>query len=197
MEDVEQRALSTFRGRCPLFWKRYVDNTYIAIHPEEIKEFHNCMNSIKPSIQFTKEIRQNNKLPFLDINLMKEDNGIISTSVYQKKTHKDQYLHFSSHHPIAYKQAVIRALFTRASRLSSSLVQKSSEERHVATALQENGYPSILIRKHHTQSRQRQDIYEKPSARVTLPYIQEMSEAIRRVLGELDIETTFKLFISL
>ena len=71
----------------------------------------------------------------------------------------------------------------------NSLVHRSSEERHVVTAHQENGYPSHLIQKHRTQGRQRQDISEKLSARVTLPYIQRMSEAIRRVLGELDIQT--------
>ena len=85
MEDVEQRVLSTFR----LFWKRYVDDTCTAIHPEEVKEFHNHLNSIKPSMQFTKEIHQNNELPFLDVILIKEDNGTISMSVYQKKTHAD------------------------------------------------------------------------------------------------------------
>ena len=169
MEDVEQRALSTFRGRCPLFWKRYVDDTCTAIHPEEIEEFHSHLNSIEPSIQFTKEIQQDNKLPFLDINLMKEDDGTISTSVYRKKTHTDQYLQFSSHHPIAHKQAVIRTLFTRASRLSSSLIHRASEERHVVAALQGNGYPSRLILKHRTQGRLRQDNSDKPSARVTLP----------------------------
>ena len=100
MEDVEQRALSTFRGRCPLFWKRYVDDTCTAIHPEEIEDFHSHLNSIEPSIQFTKEIQQDNKLPFLDINLMKEDDGTISTSVYRKKTHTDQYLQFTIQLPI-------------------------------------------------------------------------------------------------
>ena len=65
-EDIEQRALSTFRF--PLrFWKRYVDDTCTAIQPCIIEEFHQHLNSIKPSIQFTYEIEQNNQLPFLDI----------------------------------------------------------------------------------------------------------------------------------
>ena len=128
---------------------------------------------------------------------MKEDDGTISTSVYRKKTHTDQYLQFSCHHPIAHKQAVVRTFFTRASRLSFSLLHRSSEENHVVTALQENGYPSHLIQKHHTQGRQRQDNSEKPSVRVTLSYIQVMSKAIRRVLGELDIQTAFKPLSSL
>ena len=81
-----------------------MDDTCTAIH-QEIDEFHKHLNSIETVIQFTKEIQQENKLPFLDIHLTKEDDGTISTSVYCKKTHTDQYLHFSSHHQIAHKQA--------------------------------------------------------------------------------------------
>ena len=37
-----------------------------------------------------------------------------------------------------------------------------------------------------------EDACTEPSARVTLPYVQEISEAIQRVLGMLDIRTSFK-----
>ena len=79
----------------------------------------------------------------------------------------------------------------------SALVGTVSMEVGVSFALQKNRYPSLLIQKHRTQGRQRQDNSEKPSARVTLPYIQGVSEAIRRVLGELDIQTAFKPLASL
>ena len=47
MEDIEQRALSIFRT--PLwFWKRYVDDTWTAIQPYTIEEFHQHLNSIDP-----------------------------------------------------------------------------------------------------------------------------------------------------
>ena len=86
MEDIEQRALSTFRT--PLrFWKRYVDDTCTAIQPCLIEEFHQHLNSIEPSIQFTYEIEQNNQLPFLDILLNRQDDGSILTSVFRKSPH--------------------------------------------------------------------------------------------------------------
>ena len=117
-EDIEQRALSTFRF--PLrFWKRYVDDTCTAIQPCIIEEFHQHLNSIKPSIQFTYEIEQNNQLPFLDILLNRQDDGSILTSVFRKSTHMDLYLHFNSHHPQSHKQSVVHVLFFRAESLSS------------------------------------------------------------------------------
>ena len=122
------RPGNTFPSARPLFWKRYVDDTCTALEPELIKDFHQHLNSIEDSIQFTCEIQEDGQLPFLDIKLKKEDDGTISTSVFRKKTHTDQYLQFSSHHPLAHKHSVVRTLFSRASSLSSSLVQRSLEE---------------------------------------------------------------------
>ena len=74
MEDIEQRALLTFRIHLRL-WKRYVDDT--AILPCIIEEFHQHLNSIEPSIQFTYGIEQNNQIPFLDILLNRQDDGSV------------------------------------------------------------------------------------------------------------------------
>ena len=67
MEDVEQQALVTFSGEKPRFWKRYVDDTFTAIKPNLLQEFHDHLNSIMGSIQFTYEVEENGCLPFLDV----------------------------------------------------------------------------------------------------------------------------------
>ena len=59
-------------------------------------------------------------------------------------------------------------------------------------ALKKNEYPSQLIQRHHLLGSQKRDNAEKLSDRITLPYIQRMSEAIKRVLGEVDIQTAFE-----
>ena len=64
-------------------------------------------------------------------------------------------------------------------------------------AIKKNGYPSQLIQRHSALGSQKQDNAEKLSDRVTLPYIQRMSEAIKRVLGELDNQTAFEPLVSL
>ena len=65
MEDVEQRALSTYTNP-PRFWKRYVDDTCTALPVGEVFSFHQHLNSIESSIQFTIECQEERKLPFLD-----------------------------------------------------------------------------------------------------------------------------------
>ena len=144
MENVEQRALSTFDYQ-PLFWKRYVDDTFTALPASVIDRFHKHLNSIEPSIQFTVEIEENGRLPFLDVLVIRNDDGTLCSSVYRKKSHTDQYLQYSSHRPSSHKQSVARTLFTRASTHSSSLVQQADEETRIIKALRNNGYPNAFI----------------------------------------------------
>ena len=65
MQHVEERALATCRQTIPL-WLRYVDDTFTAVHKDEIDAFHDHLNEQNADIQFTKEIEENGKLPFLD-----------------------------------------------------------------------------------------------------------------------------------
>ena len=169
MEDIEERALESFHTPI-LFWKRYVDDTCTAILPELLQEFHQHLNSIEPSIQFTCEVEEDGQLPFLDVLLSKEDDGRISTSVYRKPTHTDHYLHFSSHHPQSHKQSVLRTLFSRAASLSSSSLVRSTEEVHISEALQDNGYPRKFINYNLRRPSNSQQIHQltQPSATVVI-----------------------------
>ena len=65
MQHVEERALATCRQTIPL-WLRYVDDTITAVHKDEIDAFHDHLNEQNADIQFTEEIEENGKLPFLD-----------------------------------------------------------------------------------------------------------------------------------
>ena len=65
----------------------------------------------------------NRTLHFLNIQLCSDLDGTVTTSVYLKATHTEQYLSFASHHPVAHKAAVVRTLMSRADTLSPSGVQ--------------------------------------------------------------------------
>ncbi len=81
---------------------------------------------------------------FLDVLLTREEDGTVSTSVYRKPSHTDQYLDFESHHPMAHKRAVVRTLMHRAEALCCSGVSRALEEKRLQEALEKNGYPSSL-----------------------------------------------------
>ena len=84
IENIEQQALASF-PHPPTFWKRYVNDTFVAILPSMMESFHKHLNSIEPSIQFTVETENDGQLAFLDINISRHSDGSLSTSVYRKK----------------------------------------------------------------------------------------------------------------
>ena len=112
MQHVEERALATCRQMIPL-WLRYVYDTFTAIHKDEIDVFHDHLNKQNADIQFTKEIEENGKVPFLDC-LVSCDNNELHTTVYRKPTHTDRLLDESSYSPTSQKATIIRTLTRRA-----------------------------------------------------------------------------------
>ena len=192
MEDVEQRALSTFPNP-PQFWKRYVDDTCTALKSDQVEAFHLHINSIEPTIQLTLELETDGCLPFLDTQISRHQDGSSSTKVYRKKTHTDKYLNFQSHHPLAHKLAVVRTLFHRADTLCSSVEDQDHEKKHVIRALSINGYPSgVMLRSETGKDIQAHSGGDPPRATVVLPYVRNTSESIRRVLSTVNIRTCFK-----
>ena len=72
-----------------------------------VKSFHSHLNSIEPHIQFTVEEESEDRLlPFLDMELCRDSDGTVTTLVYRKATHTNQYLSFASHHPFKHKVVV-------------------------------------------------------------------------------------------
>ena len=61
---------------------------------------------------FTIETKQNNKISFLDVNVIREQDNFI-TSIYQKPTFSDVYTQFDSFLPETYKIGMIYTLVNR------------------------------------------------------------------------------------
>ena len=192
MENIEDRALSSFHTP-PRFWRRYIDDTCTVLPQGLVTSFHEHLNSIDKNIQFTVEKESSGQMPFLDVLLMREEDGTVSTSVYRKPTHTDQYLAFESHHPMAHKRAVVRTLMHRAEALCSSGVSRAQEEKRLQEALEKNGYLATFVQRLRLPQT---DQNERQTARtsVTIPYIHGLSQSIRRVLSHLDIRVAFRPF---
>ena len=89
MQNIEERALTTCQQTIPL-WLRYaVDDTFTAVHKDEIDEFHDHLNEQNADIQFTREIEEDGKLPLLEC-LLSRDENTLRTTVYRKPTHTDR-----------------------------------------------------------------------------------------------------------
>ena len=91
MEHSEDLALST--SPVPtVFWKRYVGDVLMTVPADQVDGMLAHINSINQNIQFTFEREQGHVIPFLDVTILHNDDGSLSTKVYRKPTHMDQVL---------------------------------------------------------------------------------------------------------
>ena len=64
------------------------------------------------------ETEADNIIPFPDTSVTKDSDGYLSTKVYRKPTHTDQYLVYDSHHPQSVKRGIVKCLYDRSKQLS-------------------------------------------------------------------------------
>ncbi|XP_022110791.1 uncharacterized protein LOC110990219 [Acanthaster planci] len=113
MESFEEEALQSCPPDCrPTLWKRYVHGTFVIAPRDQTSHLLNHLNSLKPSIQFTIENEQDNSIAFLDTMVHREPDSGLTSTIYRKPTHTDQYLAFDSHHPMSVKRAWPSAYMT-------------------------------------------------------------------------------------
>ena len=117
----------------------------------ELRNLHRTSNYILywihggcPSIQFTMEKNQDNKLPFLNVLVTCTEQGFRS-SVYHKPTFIEQYLNFNSHHPYKVKKGIVHCLQHWAKTIGSDTDTYQEEMISLRHNLYRNNYPERMI----------------------------------------------------
>ena len=146
MEDFEEQVLTS--TLCMLkIWKRYVDDTFTILSRDKVDIFLRHLNSQQPTIRFTMETETNNAIPFLNTLVTKDSDGYLSTSVYRKPTHTDQYLAYDSHHPQSVKRGIVKCLYDRSKHLITKPSVISQEKKHLSSVLVSNAYQFSFVKK--------------------------------------------------
>ena len=126
-------------------WNRYVDDTFAFVRQGKEKAVLEELNRYHPSIKFTYEVEESNKIPFLDV-LITNKNGSLQTSVYRKSTNTDVYMNWNSYAPKSWKVATLKSLVKRAFMVSSTEVALDGELVHLKKIFAAvNQYPEKLI----------------------------------------------------
>ena len=206
MEEFEVQALSSF-PHPPSLWLRFVDDTFVINKAEHSQELLQHINNQDPHIQFTVEPTQQDSLPFLDTLITIQPDNTLSTTVYRKPTHTDQYLHWDSNHHITAKQSVFNTLAHRAKTVSSTQDSMDKELGHIKTALKTLPIPLLGLNQWHHRFNQSQQHSNNPSnnpnnnnptdkpknkATIVVPYIPNTSEKFQKVCKRKGIQVHFK-----
>ena len=183
MEDVEQRALATSEAQPP-FWKTYVDNTLTALPKGQIQKFHQHLNSIECTIQFTIDEESEGALPFLDTRITYHDDETLSTTVFRGRLTWTGILTLS--HTTLWltrQQWPAPCLLEQTGSVRTSQTRQENKER-VTQVLRMNGYPRELVTKNWKPKARphRPELSDTPKAKVILLDVRHLSETIRRIL---------------
>jgi hypothetical protein len=191
MERIEMTAFKTLLIQ-PSFYRRFVDDSFLVLHKDDVSTVFQAFNAVHPSFRFTIEEEIDGKLSFLDVLVVRDANGSISTTIYRKPTHTDRYLAFDSLHPLAHKASVVDTLVHRALTIPSSEALQQNELAHIRSVLQSNGYPPRFVSTRITtvmnrlQSRQPRALVQS-ERRVYLPYLPGLSEGLSRMLRKYNL----------
>ena len=101
---IEERLDS--EDKLPSFYKRYMDDTLAAVKDiPTATAFLATLNEAHPAISFMMEVANNNKLPFIGMELIKIGKQL-KTCVHRKITSKGLLLHNQSHVDARYKRSL-------------------------------------------------------------------------------------------
>ena len=147
MRHFEEKAMNNFRGVLPMFYRRYVDDSFVIfISKEEIQPFFNFLNTLHQNIVFTKE-EQSDELryfPFLDVKITKNGQSF-QTSTYYKPTHTGIYMNWYSFTPRKYKLNLVKCLLFRAWNICSTKALFMEDSKVIRENLIKNLYPEKLL----------------------------------------------------
>ena len=177
MEKLEERVNNSFHSP-PCIWFRYVDDVYGIMESNYIEEFHQYLNTICDSINFTKEEEHEGFLAFLHLLVTRAPERSLQTTVFRKPTHIGRYLPFSSHCPLQQKLSIPQTLFSRAENIIKEDKHKKDEISTINNTLITNGYQRFHRKRRPTHSESES---QQTKIMTVVPYVQNLIEPINPI----------------
>ena len=141
-KDIGECGPTSFK---PLLYRRYVDDTFVMFERKEHATlFFNYLNSRHSNLRFTMETENENKIPFLDL-LITKNNTALDISIYRKPTFTGLGTNFLSSCYKKYKSSIIYTLLHRAFSLTSNYMYFDKEISFLKNFFMNNGFPESIF----------------------------------------------------
>ena len=138
---LESELFSNTQDYFPLEYYRYVDDTF-CVFPCKVHSdlFLQHLNSLHPNVKFTCAHAEEGHLPFLDVDVMVNDNDI-QFAVYRKPTFTGRLLNYNFLVPKVWKLNTVTSMVYRAYHLTSNWQLFHDEIIKIKNILMFNDYP--------------------------------------------------------
>jgi len=124
------------------------------------------------------ETESDSKLTFPDIAVSREPDSRLTTSVYRKPTHTDQYLAYDSHKPQSVNSGIVKCLYDCTKPIVTKPSFISKTKKPLSSVLVCNGYQLPSPEKQDTSTEHMTEFKTTEG----LPYIKGLSEQLCRCL---------------
>lgn len=192
MDHILKKTIKLLPFPVP-FLKVYVDDTILSIPKDKVDIILDIFNSVNKKIQFTMEIEKDNMLPFLDVVVIRTDDGLLLTDWYVKPTSSGKCLNYYSNHPLSQKISIIKGFVYRSLKLSSEQFHKDNLLK-VESLLKKNNYPTGLIHSIFNNYNKDKNIPEhklQVKKFIRFPFINPISNQINKCFNKTNIQLVF------
>ena len=130
------------------FYGRFIDDICIIWKGsvQQLENFITHLNNTHASIKFTAEYSKS-KIDFLDVTVIKDAKGYLSTDVYQKPTNTHNYLNRDSAHPEHCKKGIPHSQFLRLKRIISDPARLKLRIKEYTEYFANSGYSRSKLEK--------------------------------------------------
>ena len=179
------------QGFTPVFYRRYIDDIFILFKStDNLKYFQDFLNSCHINKSFSMETKEENKLSFLFVEVIREQSKF-TTTIYRQPTFSGVYSNFESFLPSVYKLGIVYTLIYRYFRICSNQTQFHTELIFLKGIFQKNSYPKYFIDKCFKKFlnnvhlvKENVPTVEKKRLLLVLPYLRRKSLQIRTKLQQ-------------
>lgn len=145
MERLLDKVLPRLKFEIP-FVKKYVDDLILVVPLDKHVEILEVFNGFHNKLQFTMEKEEHNRIPFLDLWLIRSGDGTISTKWYHKPMASTRILNGNSNHHQTLKMNTAYGVIHRILTLSDE-VYRVECIKTIFDVLGLNGFPKSCIKK--------------------------------------------------
>jgi hypothetical protein len=187
----------------PRIWFRYVDDVFAVVKREMLDDVLVKLNSFHQTIQFTSEVEEEGKIPFLDLSVSRTREEGIEFDIYRKPTDNQLFIRSDSYHHPSHKHAAFHSMFFRLFNTPMSNANFNKEKNYIMETGKINGYDEKTLMRIFNKQRQkfenhqfsaltRGDESTETTNYIGLPFAGSLTENLSRKLKKFGIKVGYQ-----
>jgi hypothetical protein len=169
---------------------KYVDDLLMIIPKEEVENTLTIFNGYNKNLKFTMELEDDGRLPYLDVELIRQEDGRILTKWFSKPMASNRLLNFKSNHTLKQKLNTALNLMRRVCHLTTINTARENLPL-IRSILEKNNYPVCLIHKLFNEFITKKSENEKTEKRLeikyrTFPNVASLTDKLIKCVREFD-----------